>query len=140
MRTRFGAVPLVMSLILGSAAHAATVNVTEDELFISRGNGFERVAGTAQVRVGDSVMAGEFGVGQITYANGCAVTVRPGSVVAIEGQASCKVADDWSTNVDPASGGLSTGQILLGVAIAGGVGAGVYALTQGGGDDKPASP
>jgi len=140
MRTRFGAVPLVMSLILGSAAHAATVNVTEGELFISRGNGFERVAGTAQVRVGDSVMAGEFGVGQITYANGCAVTVRPGTVVAIKAQASCTAANDWSTNVDPASEGLSTGQILLGVAIAGGVGAGVYALTQGGGDDKPASP
>jgi len=144
MRTRFGAVPLVMSLILGSVAHAATVNVTEGELFISRGNGYERVAGTAQVRVGDSIMAGEFGVGQITYANGCAITVRPGTVVAIESQASCKAADDWSTNVDPASasasGGLSTGQILLGAAIAGGVGAGVYALTQGGGDDKPASP
>jgi hypothetical protein len=142
MRPKFGAVPFVMSLlILGSAAHAATVRVTEGELFVSRGNGYERVAGTAQVRVGDSVMAGEFGVGQISYANGCAVTVRPGAVVAIGAQASCAAADDWSTNVvDPASEGLSTGQILLGVAIAGGVGAGVYALTQGGGDDKPASP
>ena len=145
MRPKFGAVPFVMSLlILGSAAHAATVRVTEGELFVSRGNGYERVAGTAQVRVGDSVMAGEFGVGQISYANGCAVTVRPGAVVAIEAQASCAAAEDWSTNVvdpaSPASEGLSTGQILLGVAIAGGVGAGVYALTQGGGDDKPASP
>ncbi len=142
MRTRFGAVPLVMSLlILGSAAQAATVTVTEDEVFVSSGNGYERVAGTAQVRVGDSVMAGEFGVGQISYANGCAVTVRPGTVVAIESQASCAAAEDWSTNVvDPASEGLSTGHIHLGVAIAGGVGAGVYALTQGGGDDKPASP
>ena len=139
MRTRFGAVPLVMSLILGSAAHAVTIKVTEGELFISRGNGYERVVGTAQVRVGDSIMAGEFGVGQITYANGCAITVRPGTVVAIESQASCKAADDWSTNVDPASasGGLSTGQILLGAAIAGGVGVGAYALTQ---SDKPASP
>ena len=140
MRTRFGAVLLMMSLILGSAAHAATVKVTEGELFISRGNGYERVAGTVQGHVGDSVMAGEFGVGQITYANGCAVTVRPGTVVAIEAQASCAATDDWSTNVDPASEGLSTGQILLGVAIAGGVGAGVYALTQGSGVDKPASP
>ncbi len=132
---------MVMSLlILGSTAHAATVRVTEGELFVSRGNGYEHVAGTAQVRVGDSVMAGEFGVGQITYANGCSVTVRPGTVVPIEAQASCAAAEDWSTNVDPASEGLSTGQILLGVAIAGGVGAGVYALTQGGGDDKPASP
>jgi hypothetical protein len=138
MRTRFGAVPLVMSLILGSAAHAATVTVTEGELFISRGNGYERVAGTAQGRVGDSIMAGEFGVGQITYANGCAVTVRPGTVVAIEAQASCKAAHDWSTNLDPASGGLSTGHILLGAAIAGGIGVGIYALTQS--DDKSASP
>ena len=96
MRPRFGAVPLVMSLlILGSAAHAATVRVTEGELFVSRGNGYERVAGTVQGRVGDSVMAGEFGVGQITYANGCAVTVRPGTVVAIEAQSSCEAAHDW---------------------------------------------
>ena len=35
MRTRFGAVLLMMSLILGSAVHAATVTVTEDELFIA---------------------------------------------------------------------------------------------------------
>ena len=137
MRTRFGAVLLMMSLILGSAAHAATVRVTEGELFISRGNGYERVAGTAQGHVGDSVMAGEFGVGQITYANGCAVTVRPGTVAAIEAQASCTAAHDWSTNVDPASEGLSTGHILLGAAIAGGIGVGIYALTR---DDKPASP
>lgn len=138
MRTRFGAVLLMMSLILGSAAHAATVRVTEGELFISRGNGYERVAGTAQGHVGDSVMAGEFGVGQITYANGCAVTVRPGTVVAIEAQSSCKAAHDWPTNVDPASGGLSTGHILLGAAVAGGIGVGIYALTQS--DDKPTSP
>ena len=138
MRTRFGAVPLVMSLILGSAAHAATIKVTEGELFISRGNGYEPVAGTVQGHVGDSVMAGEFGVGQITYANGCAVTVRPGTVVAIEAQSSCKAAHDWPTNAHPASGGgLSTGHILLGAAIAGGIGVGIYALTR---DDKPVSP
>ncbi len=138
MRTRFGAVPLVMSLILGSAAHAATVKVTEGELFISRGNGYERVAGTAQGHVGDSVMAGEFGVGQITYANGCAVTVRPGTVVAIEAQSSCKAAHDWSTNLDPASEGLSTQHVLLGAAVVGGIGVGIYFLTKS--DDKPASP
>ena len=95
LRTSFGAVLLMMSLILGSAVHAATVKVTEGELFISSGNGYERVAGTVQGRVGDSVMAGEFGVGQITYANGCAVTVRPGTVVAIEAQSSCEAAHDW---------------------------------------------
>ena len=137
MRTRFGAVLLMMSLILGSAAHAATVRVTEGKLFISRGNGYEPVAGTVQGHVGDSVMAGEFGVGQITYANGCAVTVRPGTVVAIEAQSSCKAAHDWSPNHDPASGGLSTHHVLLGAAIAGGIGVGIYALTQS--DDKPAS-
>lgn len=138
MRTRFGAVLLMMSLILGSAAHAATVKVTEGELFISRGNGYERVAGTAQGHVGDSVMAGEFGVGQITYANGCAVTVRPGTVVAIEAQSSCKAAHDWSTNLDPASEGLSTQHVLLGAAVVGGIGVGIYFLTKS--DDKPASP
>ena len=136
---RFGAFPLIliMSLILGSAAHAATVKVTEGELFISRGNGYKRVAGTAQGRVGDSVMAGEFGVGQITYANGCAVTVRPGTVVAIKTQSSCKAAHAWPTNADR---GLATEEILLGTAVAGGIGVGIYYLTKRSGDDKPASP
>ncbi len=140
MRTTFGAIVLVMSLILGSAADAATVTVkvTAGELFISNGNGYERVPGTAQGRVGDSVMAGEFGVGQITYANGCVVTVRPGSVVTIEARSSCKAADDWSTNVGPASEGLSTHHILLGAAVVGGIGVGIYFLTKS--DDNPMSP
>lgn len=92
--------------MLGSAAHAATVKVVEDEVFIGGVDGYERVSGTAQARVGDSVMAGEFGVGQIIYANGCVITVTPGAVVSVEAQppSSCKTPADWSSHHQPVHG------------------------------------
>ncbi len=140
MRTRAGVVSLVLSLIIGSAAHAITVRVVEDEVFVGNYNGYNRVSGTAQGKVGDSVMAGEFGVGQIIYANGCVVTVRPGAVVPIVTNPSCETSVKGSTNPDPAHKAISTQHILVGTAVAGGIGAGIYFLTKSSGDDKPASP
>lgn len=120
MRATFGAVALVMSLIFGSAAHAATVKTIEGEVFINRGNGYEHVSGTSQAKVGDSVMVRPDGVGQIVYADGCAVTVRPGSVVSVDSRSSCKTKaifaetrmgvgagdGDWSPHIQPARQGL----------------------------------
>ncbi len=137
MRGFYSPILLVMSLMFATTVQAATVKVVEPEVYVGGADGYKAIPGTAQAHVGASVMAGEFGVGQVIYENGCVVTVRPGTVVAIEAQSSCKAAHDWSTNLDPASGGLSTGHILLGAAIAGGIGVGIYALTQS--DDKPAS-
>lgn len=151
---------MVMSLVLGGIAQAGTVVlVVADEVFVGGVDGYQRVSGATQANVGDSVMAGEFGVGQIMYAPGCVITVRPGTVKKVEATppASCQVAPeqaaspeappDWSTNAeaasnaDPASEGFTTGQILLGAGIAGGIGVGIFALSGGGGgSDSPASP
>lgn len=79
-------VPLAMSLAWGAQAWAATVEVIEVEVFLRHGVGYERVSGAAQAEAGDSVMAGEFGVGQIIYANGCVITVRPGTVVTVKAE------------------------------------------------------
>lgn len=150
MRTTFRAVALVMSLIFGSAAHAATVKTIEGNVLINRGNGYERVSGTSQAKVGDSVMVSPNGVAQIIYADGCAVTVRPGSVRVVETRSSCKTAaafagtrmgaglgdGDWSTQVQPAHQGLHDWAIFtLPVAIA--IGGLVFLFDD---DDKPVSP
>ncbi|MES0385140.1 MAG: hypothetical protein ABUJ98_11210 [Hyphomicrobium sp.] len=137
-------VPLAMSLAWGAEAWAATVEVIEVEVFLRHGVGYERVPGAAQAEAGDSVMAGEFGVGQIIYANGCVITVRPGTVVRVKAEppSSCNAAAISPANRVPTYEGLSRSRhhILLGAAIAGGAGVGIYYLTKSSGDDKPASP
>lgn len=135
MRAIFGAVPLTVSFVLGSAAHAATVKVVEDEVFIGGVDGYERVSGTTQARVGDSVMAGEFGLGQIIYANGCVITATPGAVVSVEARAPIVVQDPSGMVLASSAGsrgGLSTHHVLVGTAVAGGIGVGIYYLTKGG--------
>jgi hypothetical protein len=133
----------VMSLALAATAHAVSVRVIEGNVFLGGGNGYDLVLGTAEGKVGDSVMAGEYGVAQIVYSSSCVVTVKPGTVVTVEAglPEQCSGADsDWSTDTEPASEGLSAGQILLGAGIAGGIGVGIYAATSGADSDKGASP
>lgn len=143
MRAIFGAVPLTVSFVLGSAAHAATVKVVEDEVFIGGVDGYERVSGTTQARVGDSVMAGEFGAGQIIYANGCVITVTPGAVVSVEARAPIVVQDP--SGMVLASSARSRGRTIHSPRSCRHRGCGRdwcchLLLDQGGGDDQPASP
>jgi hypothetical protein len=136
----------VVSLAFTAAAHAVPVRVVEGDVYVSAGNGYDPVPGTANAKVGDSIMAGEYGVGEIVYSPTCVVTLRPGTVVTVEAglPKQCSGADestaDESTNDEATSGGLSTGTILLGVGVAGGIGVGIYAATSGGDSDKGASP
>ena len=138
MRTLYRLIPLVVSLILATAAHAATVKVVEPDVYIGGADGYKAVPGTAQAHVGDSVMAGEYGVGQIIYENGCVITVRPGTVVVVEAGSpgSCEAADLSSSGAE----GSSAGYYLLGAAVVGGIVVGVVALSGGDSDKKPASP
>jgi hypothetical protein len=131
----------VTTVALTAAAQAVPVRIIEGDVFLSSGNGYDPVPGTADAKVGDSVMAGEYGVGEIVYSPTCVVTVKPGAVVAVEAglPEQCSGAD-WATNTEPAAEGFSTGTILLGVGVAGGIGVGIYAATSGGGSDKGASP
>lgn len=140
MRAGLGAVLLIASFLVCSAAQAITVKAVEGEVLLSRGSGYEPIPGTAQAKVGDSVWAGEFGSGQIIYANGCVVTVRPGSVVSVEPQSSCKTPAAWSPHDTSVHGGLSAHHVLLGTAGVAGIGVGIYYLTKSSDDDKPASP
>jgi len=132
---------VVMSLALAATAHAVRVRVIEGDVYHGGASGYDPVPGAAEVKVGDSVMAGAYGVGQIVYSPTCVVTVKPGTVVTVEAglPEQCSAAQsDGLTNAEPASQGFSTGQILLGAGIVGGIGVGIYALTSSG--DKGASP
>lgn len=143
MRLKSTVLLLAMSLAWGAEAGAATVEVIEDEVFLRRDVGYERVPGSAQAGAGDSVMAGEFGVGRIIYANGCEVTVKPGTVVTVKAEpsSSCKTPAAWGSKSPPVLGaGLSTHHVLVGTAVAAGVGVGIYYLTKSSDDDTPASP
>ena len=95
--------------------------------------------GTVPAKVGDSVMAGEFGQGEILYSPECSVSVKPGAVVPIEAAPPCAATGEVEGAEAP-SEGFSTGQILLGVGVAGGIAGGIYALSGGGGSDGPIEP
>ncbi len=86
------------NLALTAAAHAVPIRIIEGDVYLSSGNGYDAIPGTADAKVGDSVMAGEYGVGEIVYSPTCVVTVKPGTVVAVEAglPEQCSSAD-WAS-------------------------------------------
>jgi len=141
---------IVASLLFCPSAFAATVKPVQGDVLVNRGNGYEHVSGPTHARVGDTVMVSPGGVAEIIYPDGCAVTVRPGSVRAVKTRSFCKTAaaiaetrmgagvgdGDWSTHVEPAHEGLHNWAIFVLPGAAAIVG--LYFLLDA--DDKSASP
>ena len=144
---------VALAMSMGATAQAATLDGIEGTVLVNRGSGYLAVDYATQLQTGDSVVAKPGGRGQIIYEEGCTVTVRPGSVVSVGSQSTCKTTanfaetrmgvgageGEWTSHVEPDEEGLSAHHILLGTAIAGGIGVGIYYLTKDS-DDKPASP
>ena len=119
-------------ILCGLPALAATVYATQGQVLISRGQGYQQVAGSTQANPGDMILANPGGSGQIVYPDGCTVQVQPGSIVAVAPQSPCKqqAAQSWTSNY-ALVGGVIVGGSLASVGIA--------ALLIGL-KDKPASP
>ena len=124
---------MVLSLVIGSAAHAVTVKTIEGNVQINRGNGYESVRRTAQAKVGESVMVSPDGVAQIIYEDGCTVTVEEGNVVLVGEQSPC-------VEQATADGGglLGAGHLFIIVPVVGAIVGLVFLLK--GDDEPPASP
>ena len=76
-------------ILCGLPALATTVFATQGQVLINRGQGYQQVAGSSQANPGDTVVANPGGSGQIVYADGCTVQVRPGSIVSVAPQSPC---------------------------------------------------
>lgn len=79
-----------LSLLVGVAAEAATLDNVEPEVQVNRqGKGYVAVNYAADLQVGDTVFAKAGGRGEVVYDDGCRVVVEEGRVYAIEEPPPC---------------------------------------------------
>ena len=86
-------------------------------------------------------MAQADGGGEITYPDGCKVQVPPAGVVAIAEHSPCAIeTGSIPPQPGPWLGGITGTQVLIGVAVVGGIAGAAVALSGNGSKSKPASP
>ena len=143
---------VLFCLLLGSAAHAATLEQVSGNLSINRGSGYLPVKGSISLKPGDTLMASPGASGQVVYDGSCRVPVEAGVLHVVAAKSPCSRQAEWT----PPSklGGCSlkgdnTGcrvepepdrhhHLLIGAAVIG-AGVGAIILLQDD-DDKPSSP
>jgi hypothetical protein len=76
----------------GFSASAATVFPNSGDVFVNRGNGFQKINGATVVKVGDSVMVSPDGLAQVRLEDGNVITVSPGQVLSVPAKARPKDA------------------------------------------------
>jgi hypothetical protein len=95
----------ILSFCLTSAAAAATVTVTQGEVLVSRGDGYEAIRTNAEVLAGDSLVARPGGVAKVTFGNGCSVFLAMGMVYSVPAEPPCGVQNASTTVSSPQSPG-----------------------------------
>src|SRR6186713_1832570 len=121
MRSRLALVASIVLVLTVEHVLAATVHVTGGQVFLSHGEGYRRLSGSAQARPGGS--------GQIVYPDGCKVEVLPGTVAIITKQSPC------GGGATVGGGGDGSTYAIGAVIVGGGVGAAALL-----GKDGPSSP
>jgi hypothetical protein len=76
--------------LYGFPASAATVIPYSGDVFVSQGNGFQKIGGATVVKAGDSVMVSPNGLAQVQLDDGNAITVSPGQVLSVPAKARAK--------------------------------------------------
>ena len=131
---------LILAASISTASLAATVNVLQGQVLLSRGEGYQLVDGSTEAQPGDTVVVNPGGIAQIVYPDGCMVQVQPPAVVTIAPQSPCQTQQAPTTEEQPATDGppVGYGTIAVGAAVVGGgIAAALILLNQ---NDKPASP
>ena len=142
---------VLFCLLLGSAAHAATLEQVSGNLSINRGSGYLPVKGSISLKPGDTLMASPGASGQVVYDGSCRVPVEPGVLHVVAAKSPCSRQAEWAPPSKLGSGhcslkGDSSGcrierepdrhHLLIGAAVIG-AGVGAIILLQ---DDDPSSP
>lgn len=136
MRAFTGTTCFLAAFLVSAASWAATIEPGQGDLSINQGQGYERVDGRVSANVGDTVMVSPGGSAKVSYADGCQVSVQPGSVMTIAPLSPCasgSLAQD---------GGLNYGALLMLGAFGVGIGFAAYGFTQAKSTSptSPASP
>lgn len=118
MRTSCCVVAALAAGLWSAVASAATVKPMKGSVSINAGR---PVSTATTVKVGDTVTAGPGGPATIRYANGCSVTVEPGTTVTVVPDDLCTVGlagDPGVTALAVGAGVVAAGAVALAVAAA----------------------
>ena len=132
MRARMLSIAFAGVVGLAAPCVAATVNAIQGQVLINRGQGYQKLDGTATANPGDSIVVNPGGSAQIVYPDGCTIQVAPGSVASIADQSPCQPGAP-QTGTSPINGTT----IAIGAVVVGGGIAAAILLNQ---KDKSASP
>lgn len=141
---------VMLCLLFGSAASAATLENVSGGVSINRGAGYLPVKGATSLKPGDTIMASPGAHAEVFYDGSCRVAVEPGALYVVDAKSPCSRQAEWS----PPSklGGCSLKgdsrgcriepepdrrPLLIGAAV---IGAGVGAIILLQDDDRPSSP
>lgn len=153
-------------MLSASAAHATSVVVMRGEALVSHGDGYESIAGVAEVSAGDRVVAKAGSSVKVTFRNGCTLFLGMGMVFDVPSDPPCggeagaetttgAVGDNSPSSTQDWSAGTQTTvapdvaleppqtnlmPYLLGAAAVGGISAAALAFSGDGGGSPPASP
>lgn len=132
------------SLLAATACRAATVQPLQGQISINQGQGFHQIDGTAELKVGDSVIVSPGGTATVSYPDGCNIGLKPGAVMVIAALSPCasgSYAQEQDSNWhDHDDKGWIVGGVLIGVG--GVLGYEIYHSTQNNhqGQPQPATP
>jgi hypothetical protein len=143
--------------LFASAAQAANIEVTQGEVLLSHGAGYQSIHGSAELLVGDMVVAKPDSAARISFADGCTIYLGMGMVFTVEARSPCgssgaggaaaknadvAISGDWSAGTETLA---VTDEVqanvtpyLLGAAVVGGIAAAASML--GGDGGPPVSP
>lgn len=131
-----------------TAADAANLNVTQGEVLVSRGAGFQALSSSAELAVGDTVIAQPGSVAKVAFAD-CTIPLNVGTVFRVGKLSPCTThsagagasgATETPTDAPPpqADDHKNLWPYALGAAAVGGIVA-VAVSVGGGGDDDGGS-
>ena len=140
---------VMLGLLLGSAAQAATLEKVSGDVSINRGAGYLPVKGVTTLKPGDTIMASPGARGEVVYEVSCRVPVEPGALHVVAAKSPCSRQAEWSPPSKLGGCSLkgdSSGcriepepdrrHLLIGAAVIG-AGVGAIILLQ---NDNPSSP
>jgi hypothetical protein len=131
-------VALVMGVLLAGPALAASpmgqLKDVDGKVYVNRGKGFVLARGDTELYQGDRVMVGEKGSATVNYYLAeCDVMLTASSMTTIAGKAPCKGGSTSSSygQTVGGEGGVITagGAVVVGLGVAGSIGAGVLSPT-----------
>lgn len=79
-------------VLYGSSAAAAIVVPYAGAVFVSHGNGFQKIDGATPVKVGDLVMVSPDGFARVRLDDGNVIAVEPGEVLSVPAKVRAKEA------------------------------------------------